>query len=428
MALPLSYNFRNRRVRWQVTLLAIFGIALVVTVFVFLAAMSSGFRIALRSTGRPDNAIVLQKGSQSELGSGIDRGRAGLLVVDQRIARGADGQPLASGEIVVVVNLSRKLGGADVNVLIRGVSLRAFDVRGGIRIVRGRNFTPGLAEVVVGARTSERFGLDVGSKVPLGNQDWDVVGVFTSEGSGFESEIWGDLSVMSEPLRRQSVFQALVVRLADPAAFDAFKKTYEEDPQVQVTVNGAVFGAMNTMYAIVAARTREIGTLRALGFSRRSILLAFVMESVVLAFIGGLLGCVLALPANGLTSATSGANFSELAFAFRITASALATGLIFAMVMGLVGGLLPAFRAARPRAHPGGKGEGPHPARPRDHRDVPVERRGHRRDGRHLEEDGSEAQGLHVLHLHLGLRPPPEVQDRQDPPPARGEAAGGMAG
>ncbi|PYQ23173.1 MAG: multidrug ABC transporter permease [Acidobacteria bacterium] len=377
MALPLSYNLRNLRVRWQVTLLAIFGIALVVTVFVFLAAMSSGFRIALRSTGRPDNAIVLQKGSQSELGSGIDRGRAGLLAVDERIARGSDGQPLASGEIVVVANLSRKLDGADVNVLIRGVSLRAFDVRGGIRIVRGRNFTPGLAEVVVGARTSERFGLDVGSKVPLGNQDWDVVGVFTSEGSGFESEIWGDVSVMSEPLRRQGVFQALVVRLADPAAFDAFKKTYEEDPQVQVTVNrerkfyedqagptasalmglavfvsvvmgiGAVFGAMNTMYAIVAARTREIGTLRALGFSRRSILLAFVMESVVLAFIGGLLGCVLALPANGVTSATSGANFSELAFAFRITASALATGLIFAMVMGLVGGLLPAFRAAR---------------------------------------------------------------------------------
>jgi putative ABC transport system permease protein len=377
LALPLGYNLKNLRIRWQVTLLAIFGIALVVTVFVFLAAMSSGFRIALRSTGRADNAIVLQKGSQSELGSGIDRGRAGLLAVDQRIARGADGQPLASGEIVVVASLPRKVDGAEVNVLIRGVSLRAFDVRGGIRIVRGRNFTPGLAEVVVGARTSERFGLDVGSKVPLANQDWDVVGVFTSEGSGFESEIWGDVSVMSGPLRRQGVFQALVVRLLDPATFDAFKKTYEEDPQVQVTITrerkfyedqagptasalmglavfvsvvmgiGAVFGAMNTMYAIVAARTREIGTLRALGFSRRSILLAFVMESVVLAFIGGLLGCVLALPANGVTSATSGANFSELAFAFRITPSALATGLIFAMVMGLVGGLLPAFRAAR---------------------------------------------------------------------------------
>jgi putative ABC transport system permease protein len=377
MALPISYNIRNLRVRWQVTLLAIFGIALVVTVFVFLAAMSSGFRIALRATGRPDNAIVLQKGSQSELGSGIDRARASLLAVDQRIARGADGQPLASGEIVVVANLSRKVDGGEVNVLIRGVSLRAFDVRGGIKIIHGRNLVPGLAEVVVGARTSERFGLEVGSKVPLANQDWDVVGVFTSEGSGFESEIWGDVSVMSEPLRRQSVYQAVVVRLADPATFDAFKKTYEEDPQVQVTITrerkfyedqagptanalmglavfvsvvmgiGAVFGAMNTMYAIVAARTREIGTLRALGFSRPSILLAFVMESVFLALIGGVLGCLLALPANGVTSATSGANFSELAFAFQITPSALATGLIFAVVMGLVGGLLPAFRAAR---------------------------------------------------------------------------------
>jgi len=377
MALPLGYNVKNLRIRWQVTLLAIFGIALVVTVFVFLAAMASGFRIALRATGRSDNAIVLQKGSQSELGSGIDRGKAGLLSVDQRIARGPDGQPLASGEIVVVANLPRRIDAAEVNVLIRGVTLRAFDVRGGLKIVRGRNFAPGLAEVVVGARTAERFGLDVGSKVPLGNQDWDVVGVFTSEGSGFESEIWGDLSVMSEPLRRQGVFQALVVRLADPGAFDAFKKTYEEDPQVQVTISrerkfyedqagptasalmglavfvsvvmgvGAVFGAMNTMYAIVAARTREIGTLRALGFSRRAILLAFVMESVVLAFLGGLLGCLLALPANGVTSATSGANFSELAFAFRITPPDLATGLVFALVMGLLGGLLPAFRAAR---------------------------------------------------------------------------------
>jgi putative ABC transport system permease protein len=377
LALPIGYNVRNLRVRWQVTLLAIFGIALVVTVFVFLAAMANGFRIALRATGRSDNAIVLQKGSTSELGSGIDRGRASLLMMDPRIARRPDGQPLASGEIVVVANLPRKIDGGEVNVLIRGVTPRAFDVRGGIELVRGRRLTPGLAEVVVGARTSERFGLDVGSKVPLANQDWNVVGVFASEGSGFESEIWGDLSVMQEPFRRSGAYQAVVVRLAEPSTFDAFKKTYEEDPQVQVTVArerqfyedqagptagalmglaifvavvmgiGAVFGAMNTMYAIVAARTREIGTLRALGFSRRSILLSFVTESVFLALIGGLLGCLLALPANGVTSATGGANFSELAFAFRITASALATGLLFAVAMGVIGGLLPALRAAR---------------------------------------------------------------------------------
>jgi putative ABC transport system permease protein len=377
MTLPISYNLRNLRVRWRVTLLAIFGIALVVAVFVFLAAMSSGFRIALRATGRTDNAIVVQKGSQSELGSAIDRGRASLMMVDSRIARGVDGQPLASGEIVVVANLSRRTDGGEVNVLIRGVSMRAFEVREGIKIVRGRNVAPGLAEVVVGARTSERFGLDVGSTVPIGNQDWDVVGVFSSEGSGFESEIWGDISAMSGPLRRVGAYQAVVVRLRDPGTLDAFKKTYETDPQVQVTITqerkyyedqagpttdalmglalfvsvvmgiGAVFGAMNTMYAIVVARTREIGTLRALGFSRRSILVSFVTESVLLALVGGLLGCLLTLPANGVTSATGGANFSELAFAFKVTPPALAMGLIFAVVMGFLGGLLPAFRAAR---------------------------------------------------------------------------------
>ncbi len=376
MALPLTYNVRNLRVRWQVTLLAIFGIALVVTVFVFLAAMSSGFRIALRSTGREDNAMVVQKGSTSELSSGIERGKAALLMVDARIARDPDGQPLACGEILSVANLKR-LDGGEVNVTIRGVSASTFAVRGGIRIVRGRTFAPGLSEIVVGARIADRFGYQVGTKVRLAKQDWDVVGVFASEGSGFESEIWGDLSVMQEPLKRTGAYNAVVVRLQDASALQAFKKTWEEDPQLQVTVQqerkfyedqagptaaalmglavfvsvvmgvGAVFGAMNTMYAIVAARTREIGTLRALGFSRRSILFSFVTESVFLAIVGGVLGCLLALPANGVTSATGGANFSELAFAFRITPMALGIGMLFAVTMGIIGGLLPAFRAAR---------------------------------------------------------------------------------
>jgi len=231
--------------------------------------------------------------------------------------------------------------------------------------------------VVVGAGIASRFGYEVGTKVKLARQDWEVVGVFASEGSGFESEVWGDLSVLQEPLKRTGGYQTVVVRLQDPTTFEAFKKTWEEDPQLQVTVQQerkfyedqagptaqalmglAVFvsvvmgmvayiGAMNTMYAIVAARTREIGTLRALGFSRRSILLSFVTESVFLALIGGVLGCILALPANGVTSATGGANFSELAFAFRITPAALLIGMGFALVMGMIGGLLPASRAAR---------------------------------------------------------------------------------
>jgi putative ABC transport system permease protein len=376
MALPISYNIRNVRQRWQVTLLAIFGIALVVTVFVFLTAMSSGFRIALRATGRPDNAIIVQRGSNSELTSGISRANASVFMVDSRVARGADGQPLASPEILIVANLKRKADGADVNVSVRGVT-KAMEVRGGIKVVQGKPFTPGLDEVMVGERAADRFGLQIGSSVKIQKRDWKIVGIFTSEGSGFESEIWGDLNVMAGPMRREGGYQVVVVRLADPNALDAFKKTLEDDPQLQVSVTqerayyeaqagnvaaalmglavfvsvvmgtGAVFGAMNTMYAIVAARTREIGTLRALGFSRRSVLFSFVTESLFLAFIGGVLGCILALPANGVTSATNGANFSELAFAFRITPFALGVGIVFALVMGLLGGLLPAFRAAR---------------------------------------------------------------------------------
>ena len=377
MALPLSYNVRNIKVRWQVTLLAILGIALVVTVFVFLTAMSQGFRLALRASGRTDNAIITQKGSASELTSGISRGNAALMMVDERIARDTDGQALVTGEIVVVASLKRKMDGSEVNVTVRGVMPKAMQVHGDMRIVRGRNLTPGLDEVVVGVRTADRFGLELGSPVTVQKRDWQVVGIFSADGSSFESEVWGDLNTMAEPLKRSGGYQSITVRLADPTTLEAFKKTYEDDPQLQAQVAserkfyedqagptagalmglatlvavvmgiGAVFGAMNTMYALVAARTREIGTLRALGFSRRSVMFSFVTESVFLAIVGGLLGCILALPANGITTATSGANFSEVAFAFRITPFALAIGMAFAVTMGLIGGLLPATRAAR---------------------------------------------------------------------------------
>ena len=377
MALPLSYNVRNIKVRWQVTLLAIVGIALVVTVFVFLTAMSQGFRLALRASGRTDNAIITQKGSASELTSGISRGNAALMMVDERIARDTDGQPLATGEIVVVASLKRKMDGSEVNVTVRGVMPKAMQVHGGMSIVRGRSLNPGLDEVVVGSRTADRFGLGVGSAVKIQKRDWQVVGIFSADGSSFESEIWGDLNTMAEPLKRSGGYQSITVRLADPTTLEAFKKTYEDDPQLQAQVAserkfyedqagptasalmglatlvavvmgiGAVFGAMNTMYALVAARTREIGTLRALGFSRRSVMFSFVTESVFLAVVGGIVGCILALPANGITTATSGANFSEVAFAFRITPFALAIGMAFAVTMGLIGGLLPATRAAR---------------------------------------------------------------------------------
>jgi putative ABC transport system permease protein len=377
MALPISYNIRNLRERWQVTFLAVLGISLVVAVLVVLLAMVAGVRLALRSTGIPQNAIVVQRGSASELTSWVPLDQRNLIVVDSRVARGADGRPLASAEIVVVSSKPRRADGQPTNVTMRGVSPRAFEVRGGIEIVRGRNFTPGLYEVIVGERIAERIqGLDLGAKITVQRKEWDIVGIFRSQGGGFESEIWGDIDAMGPAFQRTGGSNSLVVRMADPAAIPDFDRTIRADPQMQLqAVNerkyyedqagpvaagltglttfvaivmgiGAVFGAMNTMYAIVAARTREIGTLRALGFSRRSVLFSFVIESVFLALLGGVIGVLMALPANNLGGAT-GVGFAELAFAFKITPQAIAIGLIFAAVMGLIGGLLPAARAAR---------------------------------------------------------------------------------
>jgi putative ABC transport system permease protein len=376
VALPISYNVRNLAVRWRVNLLAVFGIALVVSVFVILSAMSAGFRTALRSTGRTDNAIVVQKGATSELTSGIPIDAARHVLVDGRVARGLEG-PLASPEIVIVANLRRAADGSLTNATLRGVTPAAFDVRGGIELVSGQRFRPGLSEVMVGEKAASLFGLQVGTRVRIQKREWDVVGVFASEGSGFESEIWGDLDVMAQEFHREGGYQCIVLRLKDPRTLSSFAQETADNPAVQVDVKeerqfyddeagptgraifglaafvsvvmgiGAVFGAMNTMYAVVAARTREIGTLRALGFSRRAILVAFVIESAFLALLGGALGCLLALPAHGLTTTTGGPNFAQLAFAFRITASAVAAGLVFAVVMGVCGGLLPALRGAR---------------------------------------------------------------------------------
>jgi putative ABC transport system permease protein len=376
MALPLSYNLRNLRVRWQVTLLSVAGIALVVAVFITVLAMATGFRTTLRATGRTDNAIVTQKGSQSELTSGIPLEQAKVIMVDSRVARDAAG-PLASPEIVVVTTLPRRADGEPTSVLTRGVTGRAFDVRGGVRLVEGRRFKSGLRELVVGRGIQTRVrGLDLGSQVKMQGQLWDVVGVFAADGNGFESEIWGDLDVLTGAFKRQGYYESVVVRLADPATRAAFAEELDKNPQMKVDLKGerryydeqsgtvvtaliglatfvslimgagAVFAAMNTMYGIVAGRSREIGTLRALGFSRVGILFSFMVESLLLALVGGVLGCLVALPAHGMTGATV-SNFSEIAFAFRITPGMMAGAIVFALVMGFWGGVLPALRAAR---------------------------------------------------------------------------------
>lgn len=378
MALPISYNVRNLIVRWRITVLAISGIALVVGVMLILAAMANGFRVALRTTGSADNAIVTQRGATSELTSGITRDNANMIMVDDRVARDDQGRPLASPEIMIVNNMKRRQDDASVNVVVRGVTPMALQVRSNVRIVEGRMFTPGLYELVVGRKAHERYvGLDVGQSISLQRRSWKVVGVFDADGSGFESEIWGDVEVMGPAFNRSEGYSSLTVRLKDPDGITKFNTDLKANPAMQVEIKsekqfyedqagpvstallalagfvaivmgiGAVFGAMNTMYGIVAARTREIGTLRALGFSRISILVSFVIESTFLALVGALLGCLVALPANGMTSSAGGANFAEIAFAFKISTFALGVGVVFGAVMGIVGGLLPAVKAAR---------------------------------------------------------------------------------
>ena len=379
MALPLYYNIRNVRVRWQVTLLAVAGIALVVAAFSVLMSMSEGFAAALRSTGRTDNAIVVQRGSGSELTSAVPLEHRNQIVVDPRVARGKDGQPLACWEWVIVISAPKKTDGQPTNVTIRAVPPSTFEVRGGIQVTEGRSFTPGLDEVIVGRKLVDRIqGMGLGQTVKYQKKQFKIVGVFASQGGAFESEIWGDFDVFGAIFQRGAGSNSLVVRMKDPAEIPALDRWIRSNPQMQLQALserkyyedqagplssilkklarfvsfimgiGAVFGAMNTMYAIVAARTREIGTLRALGFSRRAILLSFVIESVFLALVAGAVGCMLAFPMNGFSTGTGQTqSFSEIAFDFRITPTIVLTAMGFAVIMGLVGGLLPAVRAAR---------------------------------------------------------------------------------
>ena len=378
MALPISYNVRSLYVRGRVTLLAIGGIALVVAVLIVLVAMAAGFRIALQASGSPENAIITQRGSTSEITSGIPRDAVNALAVDSRVARDEQGNPLASPDLVIVASMKRKEDGADVNIVVRGVTPMAFKVRPGVTVAEGRNFTPGLYEVIVGRKLFDRMeGMGLGRTIRMQRRDWTIVGVLHANGSGFESEVWGDKEAMGPAFGRGAGAQTLTVRMKDPAAIPAFNEELQRNPRMQVQVTqerqyyeqqsagvagplmalavfvaivmgiGAVFGAMNTMYAIVAARTREIGTLRALGFSRLAILAAFVIESTCLAIVGGALGCLVALPANGISSAAGGANFAEIAFAFRVTPGSIGVGMTLAVLMGIAGGLFPSLRAAR---------------------------------------------------------------------------------
>jgi ABC-type antimicrobial peptide transport system permease subunit len=378
MKIPLIYNLRSLRQRPVSTLTTALGMALVVAVFIAMNALSAGFRAALVSTGSPDNVLILRKSANQEMNSALTRQDASVLSGFPFVATGADGLPMVSPETFVVVPLDRRNQGGMANVVVRGVSPRAFLVRKGIEIVAGRPFQPGAREVVVGTAFAARFpNSAVGDVLRFAETDWTVVGQFSAEGSSFESEIWGE-NEQFMPVFRGEAFQSITFRMKDPGAFDGIEQTLESDPRFTVDAFreqdfyasqstllaqilsfiaiflagvmsvGAVFGAINTMYAAVAARGPEIGVLLTLGFRPRSIMGSFLLEAVLIAVIGGAIGCLIALPINGLvTSTTNWASFSEVAFAFRVTPRLLVNGMIFAVVMGIIGGLLPARHAAR---------------------------------------------------------------------------------
>ena len=378
MALPIAYSFRSLVVRWKSTLLAMIGIGLVVAVFVGLLSMASGFRLALRASGTVGNAIVLQKGAMSELGSSFSKAASDWVTNDPRIARGRDGAPLASPESVAVIALPKRSDGELTNVGVRGVTPAAFLLRNELSIVEGRRAQPGLFEIMVGRQAQKRIrGADVGSRISLMKREFEVVGVFSAGGGSFESEIWGDFDAMASAFNQAGTENSLTLRLADPSVLPAFDRELQANLQyplemvgerkyyegqagplgrflaglaafVAVVMGiGAVFAAMNTMYVIVANRTREVGTLRALGFSRIALLMAFVLEGLFLAIAGGVLGCLLSFLMNGLRTTSTTASMSEIVFVFRVTPVDLGYGLLFAATMGVIGSLLPALHAAR---------------------------------------------------------------------------------
>jgi ABC-type lipoprotein release transport system permease subunit len=377
--IPIVYNVRSMRQRPVSTALTALGVGLVVAVFIGTLALADGFRTALVRTGSNRNAVVLRKGADTELSSGITRETASIIAASPHVAIGTDGRPLVSPEVYVLVPLGRIQDTSKVtNVVARGVSDQAWTVRNNIQVVEGRRPSTGRAEVCVGRKLVGRFpNTALGQSLHFAGRDWEVVCHFTAAGSAFESEIWGE-NEQYMPVFRGEVFQSLTFRLQDPAAYEDAKRALESDKRETVDVHresefyaqqsqlldrilrilalvitsimavGAVFGAVNTMYAAVASRAPEIAVLLTLGFRPRSVLASFLIESAAIAALGGVVGCLIALPVNGMvTSTTNWASFSETAFAFRITPGLLLDGMVFAVVMGLLGGYFPARRAAR---------------------------------------------------------------------------------
>lgn len=373
-----AYVARNLWVRRVTTLLTALGMALVVFVFATVLMMGEGIRATLVATGQPDNVIVLRQGAGSEIYSGISRSQAAIVESLPGIATSASGERLVSKEPVVLNTLPKRSNGKPSNVTLRGTSALGVELRPQLRITEGRMFRPGTSEIIAGRAVADGFqGAALGETLRFAQRDWHVVGVFDAGGSAFDSEIWGDAEQMMQAFRRNA-FSTVVLRLADPASFEQLEHAIADDPRLKLEAKpeiafyaeqsealvtfirilglslsiifsiGAVVGAMITMFAAVAQRTGEIGTLRALGFRRSAVLLAFLGESLLLALVGAAIGLATASAMQAVdVSTTNFQTFSELAFEFRLTPGIVLDTLAFALAMGLAGGFVPAWRAAR---------------------------------------------------------------------------------
>lgn len=392
MAIPLIYNVRSVRARWTSTIVAVLGIAGTVGVFIAMLSLARGFRATLVSSGSTDNALVLRAGSPSEMMGAVTLDSVKIIKDAPGVARDTHGAPLVTQEVVGVMPFPLVSNGADANTQVRGVSPNVLEVRRAVKIVAGRMFQPGLAELVVGKNAARTYSgivngangtktlvpLTVGNKVDFGGGHWTIAGIFDAGGSAFDSEVWCDAPVLNEVLKRpDNLFQSVTAHLTSADDFDKFKDALTTDPRMNVDVTreidyyskqsrvmtalitvlggfvaaimaiGAVFGALNTMYSAVSERGREIATMRAVGFKGSSVVFSFLVEALLIALVGGLLGCIAVLPLNGLTTSTMNfQTFSNVAFAFKITPWLLGEGVVFALIMGVVGGLLPAIRAA----------------------------------------------------------------------------------
>jgi putative ABC transport system permease protein len=378
MAIPISYNIRNMRLRKGLTVMTALGIALTVTTAVFIMALLAGLQKAFKSTGDPLNVLVLRKGATSELTGPFEQASFQTLKTLPGIAKDSHGEPLISGEITVVIMVARKDGSGEANVTVRGMMPDGLELRPSVKLLVGRWFTPGQREVVVSNSIHKRFThANVGDTLDFGKGSWKVVGVFDAGGMAYESEIWGDVNQMTSDFDRQGVYSSAYLHATDAVAADALKHRVGEDQRLKLdsmlepeyyatqTKSGAViqfigwlvagimaigssFAAMNTMYAAVAYRSREIATLRVIGFSRPSILTSFVLEALLLSLLGAVVGILLILPFNGMTTGTQNqVTFSEVVFGLQITPAVVMTAIIFALTMGLFGGIFPAWHASR---------------------------------------------------------------------------------